>query len=45
MKQNGQWSAPLSLYSAQAEEGDDKALQLIVSVWTDIDSPKGKLGV
>jgi hypothetical protein len=45
MKQNGQWSAPLSLYSAQAEPGDDKGFQLIASVWIDLDSPKGKLGV
>ncbi|WP_455806097.1 Tc toxin subunit A-related protein [Pseudomonas fluorescens] len=45
MKQNGQWSAPLSLYGAQAAEGDDQDFHLIASVWIDGMSPKGKLGV
>lgn len=45
MKQNGQWSAPLTLYSAQAKADDAKDFQLIATVWIDMDSPKGKLGV
>lgn len=45
MKQNGQWSAPVSLYSAPATAGDDQDFQLIASVWVDAMSPKGRLGV
>ena len=45
MTQNGQWSAPLTLYSAQAEPEDAKDFQLIATVWIDMGSPKGKLGV
>ncbi|MBX9406102.1 insecticidal toxin complex protein TcaB2 [Pseudomonas baetica] len=45
MTQNGQWSAPLSLYSAEVDESHAEAFRLIAVVRTDTLDPKGKLGV
>jgi hypothetical protein len=45
MKQNGQWSAPLSVYGAEADIAHAEDFRLIATVWTDAFSPKGKLGV
>lgn len=42
--QNGQWSAPMSLYAEVAKPAHKQKFQLIASVMIDDASPKGRLG-
>jgi len=45
MRQNGQWSAPLSLRHCEFDEDLSAGTRLIATVWVDPQVPKGKLGV
>ena len=45
MTQNGQWSAPMSLFADSVKTGLDKDFRLIASVLVDTAPPKDRLGV
>ncbi|WP_322844591.1 neuraminidase-like domain-containing protein [Pseudomonas sp. B33.4] len=45
MRQNGQWSAPLSLRHSEFDEDRSAGARLVATVWVDYQHPKGKLGV